>query len=343
MTDIALVGEAWGESEAKLRLPFVGPAGYELNGQLEDAGINRRDCFITNVFNLKPEPTNDIKNLCCPKKDDTLGWRPISAGNYLRPAYAPELDRLHHELSEYKPNIVVALGGTALWALTGRGGISGSRGALSYTDFIGPRRDPILKLKVLPTFHPSWVMQYSPKSRPIAIADLMKAKRQSAFPEIRHPQRFIHVAESHQDIMDFYAEHIRGATYLAFDIETAAGLITCVGFAPSMDRSLVIPFRDDSRGGNYWPTSDYERQAWDDVRAILGADVPKVAQNGLYDLHWLWRECGITVNNVMHDTMLLHHALHPEAQKGLGFLGSLYADVPAWKTAFKDKTAKKEA
>jgi hypothetical protein len=29
--------------------------------------------------------------------------------------------------------------------------------------------------------------------------------------------------------------------------------------------------------------------------------------------------------------MLLHHALQPEVQKGLGFLGSIYTEEPAWK------------
>lgn len=28
---------------------------------LEEAGLSRSDCFLTNVFNLRPQPTNDIK------------------------------------------------------------------------------------------------------------------------------------------------------------------------------------------------------------------------------------------------------------------------------------------
>ncbi len=33
-----------------------------------------------------------------------------------------------------------------------------------------------------------------------------------------------------------------------------------------------------------------------------------------------------------HDSMLLHHALYPEMLKGLGFLGSIYANDIAWKS-----------
>ena len=40
---------------------------------------------------------------------------------------------------------------------------------------------------------------------------------------------------------------------------------------------------------------------------------------------------GYAVRNAAEDTMLLHHAIHPEMRKGLGFLGSLYTSEPAWK------------
>ena len=37
------------------------------------------------------------------------------------------------------------------------------------------------------------------------------------------------------------------------------------------------------------------------------------------------------MNNFVDDTMLLHHALQPESEKSLAFLGSLYTDESAWK------------
>jgi hypothetical protein len=43
--------------------------------------------------------------------------------------------------------------------------------------------------------------------------------------------------------------------------------------------------------------------------------------------------------------MLLHHAIHPEMRKGLGFLGSIYTDEPSWKLMRKrggDETDKAE-
>jgi len=64
---------------------------------------------------------------------------------------------------------------------------------------------------------------------------------------------------------------------------------------------------------------------------VLNSDRPKSAQNGLYDLSFLWRSYGIAVKNYQHDTMLLHHALQPESEKSLGFLGSLYTNEASWK------------
>ena len=341
MTNIVILGEAWGEAEEKLRMPFVGVAGYELNGQLEDAGINRRECHVTNVFNLRPQPTNEVKNLCCPKKQDTLGLPPLGTGQYLRAEFAPELDRLYSELASVRPNIIIALGGTALWALSGISGISRHRGALRTSE---PLRGEVgAGLKVLPTYHPAAVVrQYA--LRPTVIADLQKAKRQSEFPEIRRPHRYLHTEPSLVDLESFLADYILPARTLAFDIETAQKQITCIGFAPSADRALVVPFLDTRNGGNYWASSDDERAAWAFVRRVLDLPIPKVAQNGLYDVHWLWRNYGIPVRNFAHDTMLLHHALHPESQKGLGFLGSIYTDAPAWKTEKpkSTRTTKKE-
>ena len=104
------------------------------------------------------------------------------------------------------------------------------------------------------------------------------------------------------------------------------------GFAASVDRALVIPFFDDNDAKrNYWPTLRDELTAWDLVASILDLPAKKVGQNGLYDIQHLWQNYGIPVRNYDNDTMLLHHSLQPESEKGLGFLGSVYTNEPAWK------------
>jgi DNA polymerase I-like protein with 3'-5' exonuclease and polymerase domains len=140
------------------------------------------------------------------------------------------------------------------------------------------------------------------------------------------------VAETIEDVRAFKREYLDSAARISFDIETASGQITCIGFAASIERALVIPFVDATRPeANYWRTLADELTAWDLVAQILSLPAVKLGQNGLYDIQYLWMAYGIPVHNYTHDTMLLHHALQPESDKGLGFLGSVYTNESAWK------------
>ena len=319
---IAIVGEAWGEHEERQRAPFVGPAGYELTKMLGEAGIHRADCFLTNVFNLRPRPTNDIENLC--SKERQGNFPPLKAGRYLRAEFNSEVQRLIRELTDLRPNITIALGNTAAWALLGNTGISKIRGTV--TDSTAIRG-----LKVLPTFHPAAILRQW-DLRAVTVLDLGKAARESAFPEIRRPERTIYIDPSLSDLEWYYDKFLRNATRIAFDIETAGQQITCIGFSPEPSSAIVIPFVDPRKeGGSYWPNQSDELHAWAYVRKVLDHPAPKVAQNGLYDIHFLWRAYGIVVRNFEDDTMLLHHALQPESEKGLAFLGSVYTNEASWK------------
>ena len=70
--------------------------------------------------------------------------------------------------------------------------------------------------------------------------------------------------------------------------------------------------------------------------------IPKLFQNGLYDIGFMLRAYGIRTMNAAEDTMLLNHALQPEMLKGLGYLGSIYGDERAWKHFTKHETIKRD-
>jgi DNA polymerase I-like protein with 3'-5' exonuclease and polymerase domains len=86
-------------------------------------------------------------------------------------------------------------------------------------------------------------------------------------------------------------------------------------------------------------------KCWRIVRRILeNPRTPKLFQNGMYDIAFLWRAYGIKTVNAAEDTMLLQHAIQPEALKGLGYLGSIYSDEGSWKhMRKKDETIKRDA
>jgi len=336
-TKICLVGEAPGEQEELLGQPFIGACGQELTRILRDAGLSRDDCSITNVFLTRP-PGNKIEAFCGKKaevggKDYTLP--PLRAGKYIRPEYLPELDRLKEELLYLKPNLCVALGATASWALLQQSKITSVRGTITESVLVPG-------LKVLPTFHPAAVLRQW-TLRVIVLSDFMKAREELKFPEIRREKRIIWIEPDLEAVAEFKTKFLDSASRIAIDIETIRDQISCIGFAPSPNLALVVPFIDKARKEwSYWPNTKEEQTAWSLVKAICENSSEKILQNGLYDVQYLWRTAGIVVRNFAQDTMLLHHALQPELPKGLGFLGSIYCNESAWKDLRKTHTTKRE-
>lgn len=321
-----LLGEAPGAQEEKFGIPFIGPAGKELDRLLEEAGLSSPTLYKTNVFHTRPA-NNRLSTLFITSqeaKKEPGPFPPITLDGrkmYLHPELVGEMDRLAAEIQEVNPNLIVALGNTALWALTGRGNISSVRGTTLLSAWPSPR-------KLLPTYHPSAIL-HQWELRAITVADLMKAKVQAEFPEINRPKRLIEINPTLTDLVAFIAA-LGDYEFLAVDVETRNGQITEIGFASSATYALVVPF---VRGHNahYWASPQEEVQALQLVKCILQSSVPKILQNGAYDIQYIIRTWKFYPRNVLHDTMIRHHSLYPELQKGLGFLGSLYTDEPSWK------------
>jgi uracil-DNA glycosylase len=350
---IVIVGEARGEAEDKLNSCFVGPSGAALIQMLGESEIItltsfdrdylhgwyrtqessnleaiwglHPEVYRTNVFQIHP-PGNDLEFFCGGKAEGIAGYPMLLKSKYVRTEFEPELDRLCREILERDPNLIICLGNTALWALAGRQGITKLRGTTLLSTHT------VSGFKLLPTFHPAAILRQW-ENRPTAIADLMKAKRESLFPEIRRPYREIWIEPSLDDIRRFISDHVTDCDLLSVDIETAGQRITCIGFAPDARTAIVIPFDDERRkDGSYWPSREAEVECWKLVRSVLvDPGIRKLFQNGVYDIAFLYRSMKIKVLGAAEDTMLLQHAIQPEALKGLGYLGSIYSDEGSWK------------
>ena len=349
---LVLVGEAWGESEAQTRQPFAGSSGRELWRMMVEGGIlpiealpisddrfgpgwigPRRqwleDCKIgmTSVLALQP-PGNDVRQLCASRKEVGQGYTHghLAQGLYLRSEFLPELARLQTELETLRPNLVVALGNTACWALLQATNIGSIRGTVTWASALAPAGT-----KVLPTYSPSAVLrQWS--WRPIVIADLIKAQREAETRELIRPERRVLINPTLGELQNWTDTIMTlKPDLLAADIETGAGQIKCISFAPSPRAAIVVPFVDQhSPDYSYWRSPGAECAAWEMVKIVLESDIPKLGQNFLYDLQYITK-MGILPRNCLEDTMLRHHALYPELQKGLGFLGSIYTNEASWK------------
>ncbi len=143
--DLMIIGEAPGEREDELGLPFVGAAGKELDNILNIAGINREDIYITNVVKCRPPENRN------PKPDEIA-----SCNGYLRA-----------QLKIIDPKSIVLLGNVALYLVTGNmGGITKFRG----------KKMNYLTYTVIPSFHPSYVIR-NPESKALVVGDIKKATR----------------------------------------------------------------------------------------------------------------------------------------------------------------------
>lgn len=342
MTKIILCGEAWGQREERFAHAFVGPSGAELARMLAQVGIapeldaqwpseldmiahwkklrNGPGIDIANVFNLHPDE-NKIALFFTSAKEGIATLPPLAPGKYLRPDMLHHVEALWKKLEEAKPNLVIALGNTACWAILGEGKITNIRGTV--------RMSERLHCKVLPTYHPATLFYEGGwRGRPVILADLAKAKKEAEFSEVRRVERYITIEPSLDDIIAWLN---LPADFYAVDIETSNGQISMIGFARTANDAIVIPFIDKTKGDwNYWPSVEAEVEAWKLTDKLLRRPVPKVFQNGIFDLSYLLR-AGLRPVMCNEDTMLLHHSLYPEMLKGLGFLGSIYSNEVAWK------------
>lgn len=347
---IAIVGEAWGQTEDQLKHPFVGASGHLLWSMLSSVGIVSgsprgpmalrnawlsSSLLLTNILQFRP-PKNDLEALCVSRAEvgPSYPYRPVRAGKYLPPSVIdPEMARLKAELERFNPNLILALGGTASCFLLNNPAISKIRGTLDLA---------FGRWKCLPTFHPAAIIREWSLFT-IDLADMIKAKREAEFPELRYTRREIWTSPTVQDVEDFYARYIFNQdVVLAVDIETTKSQIDCIGIAPSAEVALVVPFIDRRKSDwSYW-TRDEEKAVRALLRRILSGQWPKVFHNGVFDLQWLWKVWGMPVKNAREDTMILHHALFAEMPKALGFLGSIYSSERAWKLLGRRKSEKRE-
>ncbi|MDX1098268.1 UdgX family uracil-DNA binding protein [Sinorhizobium medicae] len=142
---VVLVGEQPGDREDLAGRPFVGPAGRLLDECMHEAAIDRSECYLTNaVKHFKFEPRGKRR----------LHSRP-NAGEVQACAWW-----LGAEIDELRPEIVVALGATALMSLLGRGvGVTKNRG-----QFVPAPGG----FSVLVTIHPSYLLRIRGRGDPEA-------------------------------------------------------------------------------------------------------------------------------------------------------------------------------
>jgi len=131
---LMFVGEAPGADEDAQARPFVGRAGQLLTKIIEAIGLKREEVLIGNVNRCRP-PGNRA-----PMPDEAATCKPF----------------LEREIAIVQPAVIVVLGNTAMKNLLDtREGITRARGR--FHDYKG--------IKVMPTFHPAYLLRDPSKKR----------------------------------------------------------------------------------------------------------------------------------------------------------------------------------
>jgi len=329
---IAIVGEAPGAYEDAQLKPFVGPAGTVLEQCLHAAGLIRADVYLTNVIKVRP-PKNDISSYFNGRSFSPEGYKWVQ--------------QLREELANHGCNVIVACGATAMAALIGKVQVTKLRGYVFESIELDPPK------KVIPTIHPAASMydrkggakgglasaEFKPYLyRHVIACDLKKAKIESAFRELRRPDRQI-ITEfgSVEEVLE-WLEYFEHRPIICFDVEVVNYELACISFASTPTMAISVPL------AGRWSEGD-ELQIWRGIQRVLGnPSSEKVGQNLIFDIHFLLTRCGIEVRGPIRDTMIAHSVMYSELPKGLAFLGSVYCGSQAyWKDMVKFENIKEQA
>lgn len=290
-TNLVIIGEAPGVTEARRGIPFTGPSGKLLDAVLRGHGFHRDDAFITNAC------------LCRPKDNATPSAKDVAACS----------PRLFAEVTEATANgaPILTLGNIAAAAVFDQ--------KVGITTFrVGPARESprFPGIRVVPTVHPAYVLRLA-DAFPTFVDDIGKVKSNV---DIRWEAPTFRVFDEGPLARAALSQLLRRAGDVVVDIEVGAEKdeefvhpdryqLLCVGLSYARGRAIVIG-----------ETALQERGVRDMLRDVLESrGVRTVAHNGKFDLAGLRHIAGKAV--LGFDTMLASYALDErQGTHGLKYL-----------------------
>ncbi len=310
---LMILGEAPSYMETAAGQNFIGPSGRELDKICKDAGFPnwRSQCWVTNVCKYEVPPN-------IPPKRIPFTTRAHSVGIDVQ----QQLIELQNEINSIQPNCILALGGTALWALSGKTKIGKYRGSIMH----GMGR------KFVSSYHPAHLLHKAGGeikgywNRQVMIFDFKRAFAQAQFPELNLPKRVLSVCRSSAQLADFIERH-KNHDRPSVDIEAINCIPSCIGIAFTPSEGISIPLWN-VRGISSIPDSDLV-SVWILLAKLL-AKSEIVGQNFKYDQDKI-RRLGFIIKKLASDTMLKAFVINPELPKNLAFNTSIYTEEPYYK------------
>lgn len=299
---IYIVGEAPGADEVAERRPFIGESGRLLRDCLARAGVSDTQVRFLNLCQYRP-PNNAF------------------AAVLKTPQLMEGIEEIKHDIIEFKPRVVAALGNWPLVFLTGKHGKKGPGSG------IGKWRGSILptrwdeSIKCVGCYHPAFIARQR-ESYPIFSTDIKRVAHEATFPEFNYPIHEI-IKDPRGSDFDSWVDTLCKADWLTCDIESVkkSRRILCHGFSTRPGHSVVFAERP----------GDFQQHAG--IDAIYRSAARKTFHNGYgFDIIML-NINDYLVENYVSDTMAKQFVMWGELPKSLEYLTSVYTRQPYYKTA----------
>lgn len=285
----------------------------ELSQLLPDTGIKKENCWLTTVSKYEVPPNIGKKRIPFHVRAKNVGVD-----------IQQQLSELQEEINGIKPNCILAVGRTALWALSGKTDIGHYRGSIMHG----------MGCKFVPSYNPAHLSWQATDvefkgywNRQIMIFDFKRAHAQSKFPEYIIPSRTLEVCRNSAQLAEF-RQRYKGKLHMATDIEANGTCIpVCIGLAFNKHHGMCVPLWNTD-GISTIPTADLV-QCWIILAEMLWEN-EIIGQNFNYDRDKIKR-LGFVIRKLASDIMMKAHALNPELLKSLAFNTSLFTEEPFYK------------
>ena len=340
--DFAVVGNYPTTHEAKERRPFMGPDGGMITRYFEAEGYQRGRIHWTTVVLCEP-PEDDMerflatikrRNKQIVKENREL----VKRGEEIRPLIpSPEeccTPRLKQELARF--DRIVTCGSRAAKAVIHKSAsVMALRGGPTEIE----RGDRTIR--VLPTFHPSFVSK-AKRWTGVFKQDIKRAAKWFKTGRLNWKPPEILWHPSPDRLREFlFSPNVAYWTYdvETDDIECLTARLRCLAIGTPTHVVVIGWMGIDGRTQFYQP---HEKQQVKRILKEFFEDPSKIIASwngGYYDKLVMRNQLGIEVNGNL-DGMLIHRLVESELPHSLGFVGSVYTEAPSWKT---DREGRKKA
>ena len=345
---IMIIGDAPGNTEAHLGIPFCGESGNALTELLQHAGLSRDDVYITDACKCWPLEY---------KKNERTG------GTFLAPCTPTKFEIkscftfLKEEIDIVKPKVIIAFGNTALSALESCK-VSYMKDRKGHPSIY---QGSVERIYIMPTYHPSFVLKnggvWSTAMNALTgvaseVVENIKDAIRLSNDEIafqKHNYWNIDSRASFEDLIN----RVRSRGVMTFDIETEnlefETRLLGVGVGLNVGVAAYIPFlvQPDGLGEyleDYWADKDITKEeAWELLKGLLeDPTIQKAGHNSKFDMGRLHYNNDIDVKGLFWDSMCGGYLIDENGSHQLDDMKNVYIDLIGYKDKMDEETNNKK-